>query len=103
MPGRIFSVRYSGDGTRIVAGSSSDGQGEVRVYQEADAKQVSRFAHEHGAVYTVAFRPDGREVAVGGFDGMVRIYDPDSGTPVAAVYARPLVGRQRGPANESVS
>ncbi|HEY1603065.1 MAG TPA: c-type cytochrome domain-containing protein [Pirellulales bacterium] len=79
MPGRIFSVRYSADGSRIVAGSSQDGQGEVRVYQEADAKLVSRFAYEHGAIYTVAFRPGGKEVAVGGFDGMVRVYDPDSG------------------------
>jgi WD40 repeat protein len=90
MPGRIFCVRYSADGTRIVAGSSSDGQGEVRVYQEADAKQVSRFAHEHGAIYAVAFRPDGHEVAVGGFDGMVRIYDPDSGSLVREFVPVPL-------------
>jgi WD40 repeat protein len=90
MPGRIFSVRYSADGTRIVAGSSSDGQGEVRVYQEADAKLVSRFAHEHGAVYTVAFRPASQEVAVGGFDGLVRIYNPDSGALVREFMPVPL-------------
>ena len=80
MPGRIFSVRYSADGKRIVAGSSNDGEGEVRVYEAAKGKQVSRFAFDHGAVYTVAFRPDGKEVAVGGFDGKVRVYDADSGT-----------------------
>ena len=41
----------------------------MRVYNEVDAKLVSRFATEHGAVYSVAFRPGGKEVAVGGFDG----------------------------------
>ena len=90
MPGRIFSVRYSADGSRIVAGSSSDGQGEVRVYQEADAKLVSRFADQHGAVYTVAFRPDGKEVAVGGFDGMVRVYETDSGKMMREFVPMPL-------------
>jgi mono/diheme cytochrome c family protein len=90
MPGRIFSVRYSADGARIVAGSSSDGAGEVRVYNTADAKLVSRFASEHGAVYSVAFRPDGKEVAVGGFDGMVRIYDPTSGSMLREFMPVPL-------------
>jgi WD40 repeat protein len=90
MPGRIFSVRYSADGARIVAGSSSDGQGEVRVYEEADAKLVSRFADQHGAIYTVAFRLDGKEVAVGGFDGAVRIYEPDSGKLVREFIPVPL-------------
>lgn len=90
MPGRIFCVRYSADGTKIVAGSSNDGQGEVRVYQEADAKQISRFADKHGAVYAVAFRPDGKAVAVGGFDGMVRIYDADTGAELREFLPVPL-------------
>ncbi|MBI2827170.1 MAG: PD40 domain-containing protein [Planctomycetia bacterium] len=79
MPGRLFSVRYNADGSRILAGSSSDGQGEVRVYQEADAKLVSRFASENGAIYAVAYRPDGKQVATAGFDGMVRLWDPETG------------------------
>ncbi len=91
MPGRIFSVRYSDDGARIVAGSSNDGQGEVRVYNEADAKLVSRFASEHGAVYSTVFRPHTNEVAVGGFDGMVRIYDANSGSMIREFMPVPLV------------
>ena len=32
MPGRLFDVQFSNDGNQIVAGSSKDNKGEVRVY-----------------------------------------------------------------------
>lgn len=90
LPGRIFSARYSADGTRIVVGSSNDGQGEARVYQEADAKLVSRFGDKNGPVYSVAFRPDGKQVAAAGFDGFVRLYDPDTGKLMREFVAVPI-------------
>ncbi|MFQ5928701.1 MAG: WD40 repeat domain-containing protein, partial [Acidobacteriota bacterium] len=34
--------------------------------------------HEAG-IYTVAFHPDGEQLATGGFDGLVRICEVDSG------------------------
>ncbi|MCA9248413.1 MAG: PD40 domain-containing protein, partial [Planctomycetales bacterium] len=42
LPGRAFSIEYSPDGERIAAGSSSNGHGELRVYQNADGKQLWR-------------------------------------------------------------
>jgi len=45
------------------------------------------------AVYTGAFAPDGKSVAVAGFDGMVRLHDPMTGklvkefAPVAVATA----------------
>jgi len=98
MPGRIFAVRYNADGSRIVAGSSNDGQGEVRVYNEADAKLIARFASEHGAVYSAVFRPTGNEVAVGGFDGLVRLYDANTGSAIREFMPVPLT-----PANQQAS
>jgi WD40 repeat protein len=90
MPGRIFAVRYSSDGSRILVGSSSDGKGEVRVYQSADGKLVSTLQGERGPVYAVAYRPDGKQVASAGFDGLVRLNNPDDGKLIHEFVAVPL-------------
>jgi WD40 repeat protein len=80
MPGRVFDVAYSADGTRIAAGSSLNGSGEVRVFNEADAKELAKVSFEDGGVYAVAFSPDGKTVAAGGFDGRIRLIDAESGS-----------------------
>ncbi len=79
LPGRIFCARYSKDGSRIVAGSSLDGRGEVRVYETDTGKLVAKLEGAQGAVYAVAYRPDGKQVASAGFDGVVRLNDPQTG------------------------
>jgi WD40 repeat protein len=86
LPGRIFVARYSPDGNRIVAGSSLDGHGEVHVYQAADGKLVCKFEGQRGGVYALAYRPDGKQVASAGFDGMVRLNDPQTGKLVKEFY-----------------
>ncbi len=92
LPGRIFAVKYSPDGERIVAGSSHDGAGEVRIYQRADGKLVAKLEGQKGAVYAVAFRPDGKEVASAGFDGLVRVNNADDGKLVREFVPVPLRG-----------
>jgi WD40 repeat protein len=90
MPGRIFALACDKDGSLFAAGSSLDGKGEVRVYQTADGKLVSKLQGEPGAVYTLAFRPDGRQVASGGFDGVVRLSDPATGQVLKEFVPVPL-------------
>ncbi|HLQ38604.1 MAG TPA: c-type cytochrome domain-containing protein [Planctomycetota bacterium] len=89
MPGRVFAVAFSSDGERIVAGSSSSGSGEVRVYHPCDGKQLWRYESPCG-IYTVAFRPDGELVAVSGFDGNVVLLDAETGARVRQFPAVPL-------------
>lgn len=96
VPGRIFAVQYSPDATRVVVGSSSDGRGEVRVLQEADGKLVAKFADQYGAIYAVAYSPDGKVVAVGGFDGQVRLFEPEKGTLVKEFVPVPLTPQVAG-------
>ena len=94
MPGRIFALRFNKDGTLFAAGSSLDGKGEVRIYQTNDGKQVSRL--ESSAVYTIAFRPDGKQIAFAGFDGVIRLSDPATGKVIKEFMPVPVVSRVVG-------
>ncbi len=78
VPGRIYDAHFNHDGSRFVIGSSLDGTGEVRIYNTADGK-VLKLEGQKGPVYAVAFNTSGKVVASGGFDGLVRLNDAETG------------------------
>jgi WD40 repeat protein len=86
LPGRVFDVAFNQDGSRLVAGSSLDGNGEVRVYDAANGQQVSRTEIKDSGVFSVAFQSDGQTVAAGGYDGKVRLIDAATGTVKQEFY-----------------
>jgi WD40 repeat protein len=79
LPGRVYAARFSRDGNRIAAGSSLDGKGEVRVFDANNAKPIATMEGQGGGVFAVAFDPEGKLVANGGFDGYLRINDATTG------------------------
>jgi WD40 repeat protein len=92
MPGRVFAVSFNADGSLFVAGSSLEGHGEAQVYQVSDGKVVAKLEGQKGAVYTVAFRPDGKQAASAGFDGVIRLNDPKTGKLMKEFVPVPLPG-----------
>ncbi len=90
LPGRVYAVSYLAGGKNIAAASSFNGRGELRVYQAADGKLVSRFEVPEGGLFALACHRDGHRIAVAGFDGIVRLVDADSGKPIKQFVAVPV-------------
>lgn len=53
-------------------------------------KLLTKLEGQKGAVYTLAYRPDGKQVASAGFDGVVRLNDPNTGKLIKEFVPVPL-------------
>lgn len=54
------------------------------------SKLVAKLEGQKGAVYALSYRPDGKQVASAGFDGMVRLNDPETGKLLKEFVAVPM-------------
>lgn len=90
LPGRIYDVAYSSDGERIVAGSSLNGTGVVRVFGAEDGQQLSQMEEIVTGVYAVDFNPDGKTIASAGFDGQVYLHESATGRLVNKFVPVPI-------------
>ena len=78
---------FSSNGELIAVGSPGPA---VNVYQVKDGKRMHALKGHSGAVFTLAFSPDGKQLAAGGYDGMVRLYELAKGTQVRGFWPVPL-------------
>lgn len=68
---RGTTLEFSHDGALLATG---DPDSFARVYSTGDGRPVVRFAHG-GAVTSVDFRPDGKQLTTASADGAVRVFD----------------------------
>ena len=95
LPGRIYSVQYSPDGGRIVAGSSSDGTGAIHVYNAETGQLICRYDGHPGPIYTVRFSRDGKRVAAAGFSGKVLLMDAQTGRLIKEFIPVPVQPKEK--------
>jgi WD40 repeat protein len=86
VPGVITCLAITSDGKRFAAGSV---HGDLRIHELDSGKRIAE-AKAPCAFYTVKFHPGGGQVAGGGFDGKVRIYDAATGSLLKEFVPVPL-------------
>ncbi|WGV26187.1 NB-ARC domain-containing protein [Halotia branconii] len=74
--GGIHSVAFNPDGKLLATG---DTNGEVRLHQVADGKQLLTCKGHTGWVWPVIFNPSGQVIASGGDDNTVKLWDINTG------------------------
>ncbi|ARV57285.1 hypothetical protein BZZ01_00395 [Nostocales cyanobacterium HT-58-2] len=80
--GGIHSVAFTPDGKLLATG---DTNGEIRLYQVADGKQLLTCKGHTGFVWPIAFSPDGHVLASGGDDAIVKLWDIKTGQCLATL------------------
>jgi len=82
LPGRICSLQFNADGSKFVVGSSNATSGAARVYKTDTEQPLAELKGNTSGVFAVAFRPDGLQVATGGLDGLIRLFNAETGALV---------------------
>ncbi len=90
LPGRGCDLDFSVSGSHFVCGASTAVGGAARIYQTDDPAKFVDLPEITGPVFAVSFRPDEKQVAVSGFDGIIRLYNAETGQPEQHFSAAPL-------------
>ena len=83
-PCRVYQVRYSPDGIRVVSAAKD---GLARIWDLRTGKTVRALEHRGTEVNAAVFSPDGTRVATASDDGGVRIWDAVSGVMILRIPA----------------
>jgi WD40 repeat protein len=90
LPHSSPAVAFHPDGTFLAVAQEWD----AKVFDIARRQEVATLKGHKGKVTSVAFAPDGRTLATGSWDGIVRLWDPFTGAerqafqwPTGKVYA----------------
>ena len=62
----------------------------IQKFLQDGVKPVSKYEVPQAAVYAVAFSPDGKTLAAAGADGIVRLFNTESGSPIREFAPAPM-------------
>ena len=80
--GPVHALAFSRDGRRLAVGAGLPARsGVVRVYSVPDGTLIHDFEGHEDVVYSLAFRPDGGQLASASFDQTVRLWNLGLGRP----------------------
>ena len=101
--GPVVGVEFSPDGRRIASmsylvgseGNNASDATQLRVTDSSSGRPIIDGLTESGyGGYSLAFRPDGRRVAIGGSDKKIHVFDADTGAavgpPLQRTHRRPI-------------
>ena len=63
-----------------------------------DGSRAATLKDHEGAVFTIVFHPSGKQIATGGYEGKIRVYDPASGTLLKTFVPVPITNIQQASA-----
>jgi WD40 repeat protein len=86
----VNGVAWNADGTQVAIASEND----AKVFDAKGTKVATLPGHE-GAIFAIAFSTDGKRVATGGYDGLVRIFEVQGGKLKSAFCPVPLSTTQQ--------
>ncbi len=80
LPGKVNSLHFSPDGTRLVAATGITGlRGVAQLYDAKTGTLIREFAGHHDALQDAEFSPDGHILATAGYDRMIRLWNVATG------------------------
>ncbi len=84
--GRVNAVRYSADGSQLVAAAGESGVfGEASLWNAADGKPVRTFQGHNDSLYAAVLSPDGNLLATSSYDQQIKLWDAASGSELRAL------------------
>jgi WD40 repeat protein len=92
-------VLFTPDGARLIASGKQDASGLVRIWDVQKARELASLRAHSGAIFALALTRDGRRLATGGHDRVVKIWDLTSGREAREVFEPREVVTLSGHAN----